>query len=146
MNDQKMKKIIFEAATTMLVFLIIAVNVQAMTENNQLEHENNSRFTYPYFIIGNGFIGSMSINDQKHKIGKLEGILYIWNNPGTNSPDYKLFIFNKTTNKLLNKNNLPEQFTMKCFVGFGYILEMDIPHGPIATRYFIIGKAMELIE
>ena len=146
MNNEKMKKIIFEAATTMLVILIIAVNVQAVTEDNQFEHENNLKFPYSYFIIGNGFIGSMAINDQKDKIGKLEGSLYIWNSPGTNSPDYKLFIFNKTTNKLLNKKNLPEQFTLQGFVGFGYISEMDIPHGPIATRYFIIGKAMELIE
>ena len=146
MNDQKMKKIIFEPATIVLVFLIIAVNVQAMTENNQLEHENKLKYIYPYFIIGNGFIGSMAINDQKDKIGKLEGSLYIWNSPGTNSPDYKLFIFNKSTNKLLNKKNLPEQFTLQGFVGFGYISDMNIPHGPHATRYFIIGKAMELIE
>lgn len=146
MKNQKMKKIIFETIAIAIVTLIIVVNVQAETEKNPVEYENNPELPYSYFIIGWGYIGGMKINDQDEKFGKLEGSLDIWNSPGWESPDYKLFIFNKNTNKLLDKKNLPEVFILKDFVGFGYIKEIDIPHGIIATKYFIIGQALDLIE
>jgi hypothetical protein len=146
MKNQKTEKIIFEAIAILFVILIIAVNVQAETEKNPVGYENDHELPYSYFIIGWGYIGGMTINDQDIKIGKLEGSLDIWNSPGWSSPDYKLFIFNKNTNELLNKKNLPEVFTLQGFVGFGYIEYINIPHGLIATRYFIIGKALDLIE
>jgi len=141
----KNQKIIFEAVTIMLTFLIIAVNVQAET-NNFVEYENLPEPLYNYFIIGKGYIDWMTINGQEEKIGKLEGNLFILNNPGWNSPDYKLFIFDKNTNKLLNKKTLPEVFTLHGFVGVGYIKYLSLPHAIDATKYFIIGKAIDLLE
>jgi hypothetical protein len=88
----------------------------------------------------------MSINEQDEKSGWLEGVLHIWNTPGWKSPDYKLFIFEKNTNKLLHKKTLPEVFTLQGFVGFGYIKWVSIPHHLDATKYFIIGKAIDLLE
>lgn len=143
---KKMKKIIFEAIALILVTLILALNVQAFTEKNPAEYENDPESSYSYFIIGKGYIGGMNINGQEEKIGKLEGDLHIWNMPGWNSPDYKLFIFNKNTNKLLNKITLPEVFTLQGFVGFGYIKYINLPHAMDATKYFIIGKAIDLLE
>jgi hypothetical protein len=57
-----------------------------------------------------------------------------------------LFIFDKNTNKLLNKKNLPKEFTLQGFVGFGYIKWVSIPHHLDATKYFKIGKAIDLLE
>jgi hypothetical protein len=145
MKNQKMKKIIFEAIASILVTLIIAVNVQADIEKNPTEYDD-PKSSYSYFIIGKGYIGRMTINGQEEKIGKLEGDLHIWNMPGWKSPDYKLFIFNKNTNKLLNKITLPEVFTLQGFVGFGYIKYINLPHAIDATKYFIIGKALDLLE
>lgn len=141
-----MKKIIFEAATIVLVALILTTNVQAKTEKNSVEHENGPEPPYSYFIIGKGYIGGMTINGQGEKSGKLEGDLHIWNIPGWSSPDYKLFIFDKNMNKLLNKKTLPEEFTLQGFVGFGYIEWVNIPHHIDATKYFIIGKAIDLLK
>lgn len=146
MKNKKMKKIVFEAAAIMLVTLILAVNVQAETKKNSVEHENGPEPPYSYFIIGKGYIGGMTINGQEEKSGKLEGDLHIWNMQGWNSPDYKLFIFDKNTNKLLNKKTLPEEFTLQGFVGFGYIKYINYPHAIDATKYLIVGKAIDLLE
>jgi len=147
MENKKMKKIIFEATAIMLVTLILAVNVQAETEKNSVEHENGPEPPYSYFIIGKGYISKMTINGDEDKIGKLEGDLHIENKPGWSAPaDYKLFIFDKNTNKFLNKNTLPEDFTLQGFVGFGYMEYENISHLHDATKYFIIGKAIDLLK
>ena len=146
MKNQKMKKIIFEATTIMLIIFIIAVNVQAETKKDLVKYENAPKPPYSYFIIGKGYIGEITINGQEEKIGKLEGNLHIHNVPGWSSPDYKLFIFDKNTNNLLNKKTLPEEFTLQGFVGFGYIKWVSIPHHLDAIKYFIIGKAIDLLE
>ncbi|KYK27598.1 hypothetical protein AYK20_02400 [Thermoplasmatales archaeon SG8-52-1] len=146
MKNKKLKKIIFETIAIIIVTLILAVNIQAESEKNPVKYKNDPEHQYCYFIIGWGYIGGITINDQEEEIGKLEGILHIWNTPGWSSPDYKLFIFDKNTNKLLNKKNLPEVFTLQGFVGFGYIKYVNIPHQLDATRYFLIGKAIDLLE
>lgn len=146
MKNQKMKKIILEAAAITLVILIIAVNVQAETKKNLVKYENGPEPTYNYFIIGKGYIGGITINGQDEKSGWLEGNLHIYNVPGWSSPDYKLFIYDKNTNKLLNKKTLPEEFILQGFVGFGYIKWVSIPHHLDAIKYFIIGKAIDLLE
>jgi len=144
MKNQKMKKVILEVASTMLVILIITVNVQAETKKNLVEFENNPELPYSYFIIGKGYISGITINGLDEKSGMLEGNLHIHNVPGWSSPDYKLFIFDKNTNKLLNKKTLPEEFILQGFVG--YIKLVSIPHHLDATKYFIIGKAIDLLE
>ena len=136
----------FEVAAVTLVILIIVVNVQAETKKNLIEYENCPEPPYSYFIIGKGYIGGITINGQDEKSGRLEGNLHIHNVPGWSSPDYKLFIFDKNMNKLLNKKTLPEVFTLQGFVGFGYIKWVSIPHHLDATKYFIIGKAIDLLE
>ncbi len=146
MKNKKMKKIIFKAIAIVLVTLIFTVNVRAETDKNPAEYKNDPKIAYCYFIIGKGYIGEMTINDKEENIGKVEGCLHIWNIPGWNSPDYILFIFNKNTNKLLNKKTLPKEFMLQGFVGFGYITYINIPHSIDATKYFIIGKAIDLLE
>jgi len=147
MKNQKMKKIIFEATSIVLVILIIAVNVQAETKKNLLEYENGPELLYSYFIIGKGYISKITINGDEDKIGKLEGKLHIENDPGWSAPgDYQLFIFDKNINKFLNKNNLPKEFTLQGFIGFGYMKYESIPHLHDATKYLIIGKAIDLLQ
>ena len=147
MKNKKLKKIIFKAIAIIFTNLILAVNVQAETEKNEVEFENDFELPYSYFIIGWGYIGSMTINDQEDKIGKLEGSLYIWNMPGWKSPvNYKLIIIDKFNNKVFIKNTLPEKFTLIGLIGFGYIQYINIPHHLDATKYFIIGKAIDLLE
>ena len=146
MKKQKMKKIMCEAAAIILVILIIAVNIQAEIKKDLIEYKNSPQPPYNYFIIGKGYIEWMTINGQEKIIGKLEGDLHILNYPGWNSPDYKLYIFDKNTNKLLNKKTLPEECTLKGFIGFGYITYLSLPHAIDATKYFILGKAIDLLE
>lgn len=46
MENQKMKKIVIEVATIMLVILILAVNVQAETERYLVEYKNDPESSY----------------------------------------------------------------------------------------------------
>jgi hypothetical protein len=147
MKKQKMKKIKFETAAIILVILIIAVNVQAKTETYQLENENNLKFSYPYFIIGKGYIWDMKLDEEKNKIGILDGNLQIHNKPGWSAPEnYKLMIIDKYNKKIITKNTLPEEFTLMGFIGLGYIKYVSIPHHLDATKYFIMGKAIDILE
>ncbi len=147
MKNQKMKKIIFEVATIIIVILINTVNVQGETKKNLLEYENGPEPPYSYFIIGKGYIWDMKLDGEENKIGILDGNLQIHNKPGWSAPEnYKLIIIDKYNNKIFTKSTLPEEFTLLGFIGLGYINYVNIPHQLDATKYFIIGKAIDLLE
>lgn len=142
----KNKKNIFEAIAILLVISIITTNVQAITEKNPIEHKDNVKPQYYYQIFGIGYISYMTIDEKEDKYGILKGDLYIENEPGWSANiNYKLFVFDKNNNTLLTKKTLPGEFTLQNFVGFGLIDFEDMPHYHVATKYFIIGKAVDLV-
>ena len=144
MKNKKMEKIIFEAVAIALVASILTTNVQAEPKKYQLEKNNDPILPYFYFVFGKGYISEITINGETDKIGSLDGLLSVTNKPGWSSPDYKFYVFNKTSFKLYTKNSLPEQFTLEQFSGFGYIKYINIPHSMDATKFFIVGKAVFL--
>lgn len=141
------KKIIFEAIAMILVTLILITNVQASQEQKEHEIYINKAQPYNFLVFGIGFISDMTINGEDDKIGILKGCLSIINAPGWNTPeDYKLYIFDKNSFKLYNKDSLPKEFTLENFIGVGFIKYINLPHGIDATKYLIIGKAVNLAE
>lgn len=142
----KNKKIIIEAAA-IIVLLILSTNIQATPDQCLSECKKGPRVPFAYLIFGMGYISSMTINGETDIKGKLNGDLYIKNEPGWGAPeDYKLYIYNRIMPKIYTKNTLPEQFILENFVGIGYIKYVNIPHSIDATKYFIIGKAMFILE
>jgi hypothetical protein len=147
MIKKENKKIIFEAIAIVLITLILTTNVQANQEQKVHEIYINTAQPYNFLVFGWGYICSMTINGEEDKIGLLKGCLSIKNYPGWNAPEnYKLYIFDKNSFKLYTKDSLPKQFTLENFSGVGYIIYINIPHVIDATKYLIIGKAVNFAE
>ena len=144
---KKNKKIIFGAIAVVLITSVLITNVQAYQEQKVHEIYNNTTQHYNFLVFGKGYICDMTINGEEDKIGLLKGCLSIINAPGWSAPEnYKLYIFNKNLLKLYTKDSLPKQFTLENFSGVGYIKYINIPRSIDATKYLIIGKAVNLAE
>lgn len=147
MIKKENKKIIFGAIAIVLITSVLITNVQANQEQKVHEIDINSVKCYNFLVFGGGWICGMTINGEKEKIGLLKGFLSIKNEPGWGVPEnYKLYIFDKNSFKLYTKDSLPKQFTLENFSGVGYIKYINLPHAVDATKYFIIGKAVNLAE
>ncbi|KYK33159.1 MAG: hypothetical protein AYK22_01225 [Thermoplasmatales archaeon SG8-52-3] len=146
MVNNKNKKIIFEAVAIIIVILLLATNVYAVPDQHYLVNENEKKPQYNYLIFGMGFIHEILINNKTTKFGILIGEMNVKNYPGWNAPEnYSFCIFDKASNVLYSKDILPKEFTLQYFKGLGFINYIHIGHVIDATRYFLIGKAKELI-
>jgi len=146
MVNKKNKKIIYEAVAIILITLLLATNVYAEPDQHHSVHKYNPKPQYNYLIFGKGYICEITINGETTKIGLLIGEMFVKNKPGWNAPeDYSFYIFDKESNRLYTKDILPEQFTLQYFKGLGYINYIHIGHVIDATKYFLIGKATDLI-
>jgi hypothetical protein len=143
MIKKENRKIIYEAISMVVILLILITNVQASQEQKEDIIFNDKAPPNRYLVFGYGFIGDMTINGDDYKIGILKGCLSIYNGPGWNAPrGYKLYIFDVFSFKLYTKDSLPTLFTLENFNGIGYINYINIPHGFDATKFLIIGKAV----
>jgi hypothetical protein len=146
MINNKNKKNIFKVVTIIIVISLLATNIYAGPNQQNLVDENEKKSPYNYLIFGKGFINKIFINGKTTKIGLLIGEMSVNNYPGWNAPEnYSFYIFDKESNKLYTKDILPKQFTLQYFKGIGYINFIHIGHVIDATRYFLIGKAKNLI-